>query len=343
MLIAPEAGDVPQEAAAEANGEPAAREALATAADVSLAFGGKPVLDRVSIAIHPCEIVTLIGPNGAGKTTLAKILLGLTAPSSGTVKRREGLRVGYVPQRFAVDWIIPLDVRRFMSLTQSISKAQALECLGETGAAHLIDAQMAQLSGGEFQRVALARALARDPHFLVLDEPAQAVDFAGAARLYELIAGIRQRRGCGILLISHDLQVVLAASDRVVCLNRHICCEGVPGAVQAIRNMCGCSGRKRRAASGSTSTATITCIRFQATLHAANRSIVIARRPLPPRRSRAGCTTVARRACGLLRFARKKQCRKTPSLCLSPSMLALASLQLSVAASASGCGWERGP
>ncbi len=230
MLIAAEAGDRPQ-AAAAAKEERAGREALAAATDVSLAFGGKPVLDRVSIAIHPCEIVTLIGPNGAGKTTLAKILLGLTAPSSGGVLRREGLRVGYVPQRFAVDWIIPLDVRRFMSLTQSISKAQALECLGETGAAHLIDAQMAQLSGGEFQRVALARALARDPHFLVLDEPAQAVDFAGAARLYELIAGIRQRRGCGILLISHDLQVVLAASDRVVCLNRHICCEGVPGAV----------------------------------------------------------------------------------------------------------------
>jgi zinc transport system ATP-binding protein len=139
--------------------------------------------------------------------------------------------VGYVPQRFAADWIIPLSVRRFMSLTQAMSDARARECLDEAGAAHLIEAQMAGLSGGEFQRVALARALARDPHLLVLDEPAQAVDFSGAAKLYELIAAIRERHRCGILLISHDLQVVLGASDRVVCLNRHICCEGVPGSV----------------------------------------------------------------------------------------------------------------
>ncbi len=206
-------------------------EALVAASDVSLAFRGKPVLDRVSIAVHPGEIVTLIGPNGAGKTTLAKILLGLTSPAQGHVTRRAGLRAGYVPQRFPVEEIIPLSVRRFMSLSEYIPKARAAECLAETGAASLIDAQMAQLSGGEFQRVLLARALARDPHLLVLDEPAQAIDFAGAAQLYELIGAIRERRGCGILLISHDLQVVLGASDRVICLNRHICCEGVPRAV----------------------------------------------------------------------------------------------------------------
>ncbi len=217
--------------AAQEEAEGRGSEALAAAAGVSLVIGGKIVIDRVSIAVHPSEIVTLIGPNGAGKTTLAKILLGLVTPAAGTVTRREGLRVGYVPQRFAADWIIPLSVQRFMALTRPVSKARAHECLSETGAAHLAGAQMARLSGGEFQRVALARALARDPHFLVLDEPAQAVDFVGAAKLYELIAGIRQRRACGILLISHDLQVVLGASDRVVCLNRHICCEGVPGAV----------------------------------------------------------------------------------------------------------------
>ncbi len=232
MLTVPRT-DRSQGTAAGANGAAAHLEAdaLAAASGVSLVLHGKTVLDRVSIAVHPSEIVTLIGPNGAGKTTLARILLGLVKPSSGTVSRREGLRVGYVPQRCVSDWIIPLSVRRFMSLTQSVSRARADECLAETGAAHLADAQMGELSGGEFQRVALARALARDPHLLVLDEPAQAVDFGGAARLYELIAAIRHRRGCGILLISHDLQVVLGASDRVICLNRHICCEGVPESV----------------------------------------------------------------------------------------------------------------
>jgi zinc transport system ATP-binding protein len=136
-----------------------------------------------------------------------------------------------VPQRFPIERIIPLSVRRFMSLSERVSKARAAACLAETGAERLIDAQMCELSGGEFQRVLLARALARDPQLLVLDEPAQAVDFAGAAHLYELITAIRDSRGCGILLISHDLHVVLGASDRVVCLNRHVCCEGRPGTV----------------------------------------------------------------------------------------------------------------
>lgn len=205
--------------------------ALVAAEGVSVAFRGKPALDGVSIAVHTCEIVTLIGPNGAGKTTLARALLGLAPVSAGWVMRKPGLRIGYVPQRFPIERIIPLSVKRFMSLSEHVSKERATACLAETGAAALIDAQMCELSGGEFQRVVLARALARDPELLVLDEPAQAVDFAGAAQLYSLIAAIRDRRGCGVLLISHDLHVVLGASDRVVCLNRHVCCEGVPDAV----------------------------------------------------------------------------------------------------------------
>ncbi len=204
---------------------------LVAAEDISLTFHGKSALDRVSIAIHESEIVTLIGPNGAGKTTLARVLLGLAPVATGRVTRRENLRVGYVPQRFPIEPIIPLSVRRFMSLSSRVPDALAEACLDETGALFLSEAQMSELSGGEFQRVLLARALARDPQLLVLDEPAQAIDFAGAAQLYELIAAIRDRRGCGILLISHDLHVVLGASDRVICLNRHICCEGVPRAV----------------------------------------------------------------------------------------------------------------
>jgi len=231
MLMETDAGHRSQTAIEQLKEGAAGLEALAAVIDVSLAISGKLVLDRVSIAVHPTEIVTLIGPNGAGKTTLARVLLGLATPSQGRVIRRQGLRVGYVPQRFAIESIIPLSVQRFMSLNQPVSKTRALECLAETGAAHLAGAQASELSGGEFQRVALARALARDPQLLVLDEPAQAIDFAGAAKLYELIAAIRARYRCGILLISHDLQVVLAASDRVICLNRHICCEGVPSAV----------------------------------------------------------------------------------------------------------------
>jgi zinc transport system ATP-binding protein len=204
---------------------------LVSAEDTTVAFRDKLVLDHVSIAVRPSEIVTLIGPNGAGKTTLVRALLGLERPASGQVYRQNGLRIGYVPQRFPIGAIIPLSVRRFMSLNGPSAGGFALECLEETGAAALIGAQMNDLSGGEFQRVLLARALARNPQLLVLDEPAQAVDFAGAAKLYDLISSIRRRRGCGILLVSHDLHVVLGASDRVVCLNRHVCCEGVPQTV----------------------------------------------------------------------------------------------------------------
>ena len=217
-----------EDAAEEAR---AAGEVLVAAKGVTLAFRGKPAVENVSIAVHACEIVTLIGPNGAGKTTLARALLGLVPVLAGRVTRKPGLRIGYVPQRFPIDRIIPLSVRRFMSLSEAVPRERAAACLAETGAGRLINAQMCELSGGEFQRVLLARALARDPQLLVLDEPAQAVDFAGAAQLYELIAAIRDKRGCGFLLISHDLHVVLGASDRVVCLNRHVCCEGKPGTV----------------------------------------------------------------------------------------------------------------
>lgn len=203
---------------------------LVTADGVSIGFRGKLAVKSISLAVHACEIVTLIGPNGAGKTTLARALLGLVPVSKGRITRKPGLKLGYVPQRFPIDPIIPLSVRRFMSLTGA-QNSSAVACLTETGAAHLAEAQMCELSGGEFQRVLLARALSRNPQFLVLDEPAQAVDFAGGAQLYEMIASIRDQRGCGVLLISHDLHVVLGASDRVICLNRHVCCEGRPETV----------------------------------------------------------------------------------------------------------------
>jgi len=211
--------------------QPTSSAPLISADRISFSIRRKIVLEDVSIAIHPSEIVTVIGPNGAGKTTLARVLLGLETPSAGLIIRRKGLRIGYVPQRFAVESIIPLSVMRFMMMHAAQSRDAAVESLAETGAENLRNAQIATLSGGEFQRVLLARALARRPELLVLDEPAQAVDFAGAAQLYELIDTIRKRHACGVLMISHDLHIVLGASDKVICLNRHVCCAGVPSAV----------------------------------------------------------------------------------------------------------------
>ncbi|NQY82726.1 MAG: metal ABC transporter ATP-binding protein [Alphaproteobacteria bacterium] len=182
----------------------------------------------VGLKVYAGEIVTLIGPNGSGKSTTVKMALGLLKLDEGCAMQHLGLVVGYVPQRLHIDRALPLSVARFMCLTGQVTQNAIREALEITGVAHLNDTAIQQLSGGEFQRALLARALVRKPDLLVLDEPVQGVDFAGEIALYELIASIRDRLGCGILLISHDLHVVMAATDRVVCLNGHICCQGTP-------------------------------------------------------------------------------------------------------------------
>ena len=190
--------------------------------------GGRWLIHEVDIAVASREVVTLIGPNGAGKTTLVRVLLGLMEIDRGIVHRSASLSVGYVPQRIHFDLTLPLSVGRLMTLTARRPDAAVREALEETAVGHLVSARVSELSGGELQRVLLARALIRMPNLLVLDEPVQGVDYTGEADLYELIAGIVERRGCGVLLVSHDLHLVMAATDRVVCLNRHVCCTGVP-------------------------------------------------------------------------------------------------------------------
>ncbi len=185
----------------------------------------------VSMTVEAGEIVTLIGPNGSGKTTTAKMLLGLLEPDEGKSILRSGLTVSYVPQTISIDWTLPLSVQRFMRLTGSVTKTEAADALALTGVEQLAHAEVRNLSGGEFQRVLLARAIARQPDLLVLDEPVQGVDFNGEIALYELIRHIRDQLQCGVLMISHDLHVVMAATDRVVCLNGHVCCSGTPTVV----------------------------------------------------------------------------------------------------------------
>ena len=206
--------------------------ALLSAREATLVIGGRTVLDRVNIDVRPGEIVTIIGPNGAGKSTLVRCMLELQALTSGEIVKKKDLRVGYVPQRFPLTPNVPLDVRRLLCLTLRASEEDIDAALEETGIPHLKHASVSRLSGGELQRALLARALLRNPELLVLDEPVQAVDFMGEARMYELISNVRRRHGCGILMVSHDLHMVMAESDHVICLNGHVCCEGGPGSVQ---------------------------------------------------------------------------------------------------------------
>ena len=216
-----------------AAGRPSAQEApmqdaLVSASNLGVRRGGRWAVRGIDLAVGRGELVTLIGPNGGGKSTIARALLGLIAADEGTVTRRPGITVSYVPQKMAADWTLPISVNRFMRLTGGVTVDTAAGALGEAGAGHLGNAPLHALSGGEFQRVMLARAMARQPDLLVLDEPVQGVDFSGELALYDLIDRMSEKHGCGVLLISHDLHVVMARTDRVFCIQGHVCCSGPP-------------------------------------------------------------------------------------------------------------------
>lgn len=202
--------------------------ALIRLEQVGVTFAGQTVLDNIALSVEPGQIVTLIGPNGAGKTTLVRAVLGLLKPDTGSVWRKPKLRVGYMPQKLHVDPTLPLSVLRFLRLVPGVDRARAQAALKEVGAEQVIDSPVQSISGGEMQRVLLARALLREPELLVLDEPVQGVDVAGQAELYSLITRLRDRHGCGVLMVSHDLHLVMSTTDQVVCLNRHVCCSGHP-------------------------------------------------------------------------------------------------------------------
>ena len=206
---------------------------LMQANNITVSYGGKQVLDRVNLSIMPGEIVTIVGPNGSGKSTLLRVLLGALDPQKGTVKRQDGLRIGYVPQRLQIDPSLPITVRRFLDLPSRVSEVNAVAALKTAGLPDVSKQQMTSLSGGQFQRVLLARALLGKPQVLMLDEATQGLDQPGSASFYRQIEAVRQDIGCAILMVSHELHVVMSASDRVICLNGHVCCEGTPDVVSA--------------------------------------------------------------------------------------------------------------
>ncbi|GAA6193289.1 zinc ABC transporter ATP-binding protein ZnuC [Phaeobacter gallaeciensis] len=195
---------------------------------LSVRFGGRTVLSHVNLTLNAGEIVTVVGPNGSGKSTLLRSIIGAVRPNGGKVSKQAGLRIGYVPQKLHIDPTLPLTVRRFLSLPNRVSDADAEAALAQAGAGNLMGSQMSALSGGQFQRALLARALLMRPQLLILDEATQGLDQPGSAAFYRQIEDVRKTIGCAVLMVSHELHVVMAASDRVICLNGHICCEGAP-------------------------------------------------------------------------------------------------------------------
>lgn len=205
---------------------------LIDARDIVLGFGPRRVLDHVDLSIMRREIVTLVGPNGSGKTSLARVLLGLLPTQAGHIERALNLTTGYLPQRCDINRNLPLTVSRFLALAGRTRRGDIEDALDAVAGRHLAELDVAKLSGGELQRTLLARALLRNPDLLVLDEPTQGVDVTGQVEFYELIGRLRDKLDCGILMISHDLHFVMAATDKVVCLNHHVCCSGPPEIVQ---------------------------------------------------------------------------------------------------------------
>lgn len=195
---------------------------------VCVSHGPKEVLHDVSMQIDAGEIVTIVGPNGSGKSTLLRTVIGAQQIRKGTIARAPKLRIGYVPQKLHIDPTLPMTVRRFLSLPKRVNDAQAKDVMMRVGAMDQMSKSLFDLSGGQFQRVLLARALLNDPQLLILDEATQGLDQPGSADFYDLIEKLRQDTGCAVLMVSHELHVVMAASDRVICLNGHVCCHGEP-------------------------------------------------------------------------------------------------------------------
>ena len=201
--------------------------------EIGVQYGGNRILRDIDFSIDRGEIVTIVGPNGSGKSTFLRVLIGAQTPSEGRVEQAPALRIGYVPQRLSIDYTMPMTVARFLALSGNSNRTQTAVLLQRVGITDRANRQMIDLSGGEFQRVLLAQALLREPDILVLDEPTQGLDPPAVAAFYRLIEECRQEFECAVLLVSHDLHVVMGQSDRVVCLNGHICCEGTPTVVSA--------------------------------------------------------------------------------------------------------------
>ena len=198
---------------------------------LNVAYGKKKVLKNVNLTLSKNEIVTIVGPNGSGKTTLFKSIIGSIPITSGKISLKRNLKIGYVPQVLNIDRSLPLTVKRFLKLAKNRNDQGFLRAQQILDSDDLLSNQISNLSAGQLQRVLLGHALMNEPDVLLLDEATRGLDQPGSAAFYKKIEEIRDSTGCAILMISHDLHVVMSASNRVICLNGHICCQGEPNSV----------------------------------------------------------------------------------------------------------------
>jgi ABC-type Mn2+/Zn2+ transport system ATPase subunit len=198
--------------------------------DVSLGYGGRPVLEHVSLGIERGTFCALLGPNGAGKTTLFRGMLGLIPVLAGRIEYDFDRRVtppGYVPQKESLDPIFPLTVHEVVLMGAAARvpplwpvgrrrRRVAAECLARVGLSQAAEQPFWALSGGQKQRVLIARALAVEPHLLLLDEPTAGVDPGAEAAIIDVIASLNRDEGLTVVIVSHHLRLVRRVAGSVI-------------------------------------------------------------------------------------------------------------------------------
>ena len=204
---------------------------------VTCRYRTENVLDDVSLTIHLGSLTGVVGPSGSGKTTLLWTLIGSHVPVAGTVSRRDGLRLAYVPQVETVDWHFPVTVsecvlmarpgRRLAPWASRAERAAARVVLERLQIAELEHRHIRELSGGQQQRVFLARALLGQPDLVLLDEPTSGVDARIRHEILHLLADLNAE-GLTIVLTTHDLNGIATHLPRLVCLNRRVVAVGQP-------------------------------------------------------------------------------------------------------------------
>jgi zinc transport system ATP-binding protein len=195
--------------------------------NLNVRLNGEDVLVDLSFDVYEGEVLAILGPNGAGKTTLLKALLGIV-PYKGVIKWREGVRIGYVPQRLPFIKDVPLSVKEFFRL-ENVSENEAREILKSIGLGEeILEKRVGDLSSGQFQRVLIGWALASDPNVLLFDEPLAGIDIGGQESVYTLLERLKETKNLTILFVTHELSVVYRLADRVLCLNKRMLCSGVP-------------------------------------------------------------------------------------------------------------------
>ncbi|HEV7805737.1 MAG TPA: metal ABC transporter ATP-binding protein [Solirubrobacteraceae bacterium] len=218
----------------------AAREPLIELTAVSCRYASEDVIVDVDLIVGEREFVGIVGPSGSGKTTLLRAIAGSMRVSRGTLTRRKGLRIAYVPQVETINWSFPVTVEQCVMMARvsgrrlpwasAAERAKVGEMLARLDIEHLRSRHIRELSGGQQQRVFIARAMLGEPELLLMDEPTSGVDVRLRHEILHLLDDLNAR-GLAILLTTHDLNGIAAHLPRVVCLNRSVIGAGPPADV----------------------------------------------------------------------------------------------------------------